>query len=189
MGSNQIGSEAYKRHYALLDVLLILFWTLLTGTLVSLFKGEDISMYGVILGILAASTVTLTAHEFVIQGEKREKESIITYLTDLKNVIALFLDIGARLIVANAVLMYQATTLEVEPRIVKVGVNLTSEAEVTLISLLITLVPGTLVIDADEREDGYHLYVHYSYLKSEDLGSNIKKTIKKWDGQIRGLFK
>ncbi len=189
MGSNQKGSEAYKRHYALLDVLLILFWFLLTGTLVSLFKGEDISLYVVFLGIIAASTVTLTAHEFVIQGEKREKESILRYMSDLKNMIALFLDIGVRLIVANAILMYQATTLEVEPRIVKVGVQLTSEAEVTLISLLITLVPGTLVVDADEKEDGYYLYVHYSYLKSEDLGNNITKTIKKWDRQIRGLFK
>lgn len=181
--------EASKRHYALLDVLLLIFWFLLTGDLAAVMQGEDISLNSVFIGILAASTVTLTVHEFVIRGEEREKESIKEYLISIKNILNLFIDISLKLIVANAVLIYQAITLDINPRIVRAKVDLTSEAEVTLISLLITLLPGTLVIDVEEENKEYYIYVHYSYLKAEKLSENMKKTVNKWDGQIRGVFK
>ncbi|MFO7792540.1 MAG: Na+/H+ antiporter subunit E [Candidatus Saliniplasma sp.] len=182
-------SEDTKRHYALLDVLLLLFWLLLTGQLIVILKGQEISIYVLLAGLGAASAVTLTAHEFVIRGKRREKESLFEYIQSLKNLIFLFLDVIIKLIVANGILMYQSLSLDIEPRVVKTKVNLKSDSEVTLISLLITLTPGTLVIDVEEEKDEYYLYVHFSYLKAEYLSEDIKDTITAWDERIRGVFK
>lgn len=189
MGYKHSNEEAYKRHYALLDILLLLFWFMLTGSFVTVLLGDTLSSFNLILGVLSASIVTYTAHRFVIRGEEREKESILEYLKSLKNVIFLSIDVVFKLIIANGILMYQSLTMDVEPRIVRVKVNLTSESEVTFISLLITLIPGTLVLDVEEIEDDYYLYVHYSYLKAENLSDNIKKNISRWDEMIRGIFK
>jgi len=189
MGCRNRDSEAYKRHYALMDVLLIFFWLLITGILFDILNGQEISLFALLSGVIAASAVTLTAHEFVIRGEKKEKESLADYLSSLKNVIALIIDVILKLVVANAVLVYQSLSLDIEPRVVRVKVSLTSESEVTLISLLITLIPGTIVLDVEEKDDGFYLLIHYSYLKSEDLVENMTENIEKWDGKIRGLFK
>ncbi len=180
--------EAFNRHYALLDILLILFWLLLTGELIIIMKGGDITPYTLGTGLIAASVVTLTVHKFVIHGEKRKKSRLSEYMNSLKNILALFVDVTFKLIIANAILVYQTLSLEVDPRIIRAKVSLTSESEVTLISLLITLTPGTLVIDVEEEDDDYYLLVHYSYLKAENLTENIMNTIKKWDGKIKGVF-
>ncbi|MGM0509636.1 MAG: Na+/H+ antiporter subunit E [Thermoplasmatota archaeon] len=189
MGCRNKDSEAYKRHYALMDLLLIFFWLLITGILFEIVNAQEISLFALFTGVIAASAVTLTAHEFVIKGEKKEKESLADYMSSLKNVIALIIDVILKLVVANAVLVYQSLSLDIQPRLVRVKVSLTSESEVTLISLLITLIPGTIVLDVEEKEDGFYLLVHYSYLKSEDLVENMTENIEKWDGKIRGLFK
>lgn len=181
--------ENIKRHYALLDVLLLLFWLLLTGQFILMVRGQDISLYVLLAGLGAASVVTLTAHEFVIRGEQREKESLYEYIQSMKNLIFLLSDVILKLIVANGVLMYQSLSLDIEPRVVKTKVNLTSDSEVTLISLLITLTPGTLVLDVEQDGDNYYLYVHFSYLKAEKLSEDIKETITTWDDRIRGVFK
>lgn len=180
--------DAPKRHYALLDVLLLVFWLLLTGELVTIFRGGQISIYRLASGIIGASIVTFTVHRFVIRGEERKKSSISEYLNALKNIFALFFDVALKLVIANGILIYQSLTMDVEPRIVRTKVSLTSESEVTLISLLITLTPGTLVIDVEEKEDSYFLYVHYSYLKSKNLTKSIKESVTRLDSMIKGVF-
>ncbi|MFW6083449.1 MAG: Na+/H+ antiporter subunit E [Thermoplasmatota archaeon] len=189
MGIEHSNQDAYKRHYALLDILLLVFWLILTGTFVSMIHDGTISFLHILLGVVSASIVTYIAHKFVIRGEEREKESIFEYLNSLKNVVLLFIDVIFRLIVANGILMYQSLTLDVEPKIVKVKVNLTSESEVTFISLIISLIPGTFVLDVEELKNDYYLYIHYSYLKADNLSENIKEDISKWDSMIRGIFK
>jgi multisubunit Na+/H+ antiporter MnhE subunit len=55
---------------------------------------------------------------------------------------------------------------------------------------LITLTPGTLVIDIEDAEDGgSFLYIHFSYLKAKYLGKYIENTIGQWDKMIGALFK
>lgn len=181
--------DALQRHYALLDIMLILFWFMLTGEIIAVLTMQDISLFSVAAGIIAASLVTYTAHEFVIRGENRKKGSLSEYLKALRNLVALLFDVSFKLIVANGVLLYQSLTMDIKPRIVRVKVDLTSESEVTLISLLISLVPGTLVMDVEEKGGSYYLFVHYSYLKAEDLSDSIKETITGWDRMIQGVFK
>lgn len=189
MAPTRKSEEVQTRHYVLLDALLILFWFLLTGFFFNARQGDFISYYTLFMGVIATSLVTYTAHNFVIQGEHREKTSLLEYLVSLKNVVILLFDIVISLIIANAIMIYQTLTMNVRPGIVKVKVDLTSDSEVTLISMMITMIPGTLVLDAEEVEDGYELYVHYSYLVEEDLEKSMEKTIKRWDKKIRGLFK
>ncbi len=188
MASGKVVNQTPKRHYVLLDVLLLIFWFLMTGFFFSTHNAHMISYYTLFMGVIATSVVTYTAHEFVIQGEDREKTSLWEYIVALKNAVILILDVIISLIVANAVLIYQTVTMAIEPKVVKVKVELESESEVTLISMMITMIPGTVVLDVEE-ENGYVLYVHYSYLLSEDLEDSMEKTIKRWDKKIRGLFK
>ncbi len=180
--------DALNRHYALLDVLLLIFWFLLTGELIKIFQGGGISLYKLSSGLLGASIVTFTVHRFVIRGEERKKTRLSEYLNSLKNVLALFVDVTFKLIIANGILIYQSLTMDIKPRVVRTRVSLTSESEITLISLLITLTPGTLVIDVEEEKDSYFLYVHYSYLKAENLSESIKESITSWDKMIKGVF-
>ncbi|MEF8832439.1 MAG: Na+/H+ antiporter subunit E [Candidatus Thermoplasmatota archaeon] len=180
--------DALNRHYALLDVLLLVFWLLLTGELINIFQGGEISLYKLISGLIGASIVTFTVHKFVIRGEERKKTRLAEYLNSLKNVLALFVDVTLKLIIANGILIYQSLTMDIEPRVVRTRVSLTSESEITLISLLITLTPGTLVIDVEKEKDSYFLYVHYSYLKAENLSESIKESITSWDKMIEGVF-
>lgn len=188
MVDENIQEDALNRHYALLDVLLLLFWFILTGEIFVLLKGGDISLYTFFGGLASASIVTITVHEFVIRGKETEKSSFKEYIVALKNLFILFIDVILKLIVANGILVYQSLTLDIEPRIVRIKVSLTSEIEITLISLLITLTPGTLVIDVEEIKNEYYLYVHYSYLKAEDLIESMKDTVTKWDRMIKGAF-
>lgn len=181
--------EQVKRHYALLDILLLIFWFLLTGIFLTVWRLEKFPLFPFLAGLICASIVTLTAHEFVIRGRIREKSSLMEYFRALRNVITLFVDVILRLIVANGVLVYQALTMDIEPRIVRIKVDLTSESEVTLISMLITLIPGTVVIDVEEECGKYYLFIHYSYLRSENLVESMEDTIKRWDGKIRGIFR
>ncbi|MBS3817452.1 MAG: Na+/H+ antiporter subunit E [Candidatus Thermoplasmatota archaeon] len=180
--------DSFDRHYALLDVFLLLFWFLLTGQIIVVMKGGDLSFYTLFTGIIAASVVTFTVHEFVIRGEERKKSRLTEYLGSLKDIAGLFVDVTLKLILANGILVYQAITLNIEPRIVKIKVDLTSESEVTLISLLITLTPGTLVMDVEEAKENYYLYIHYSYLKAENLVESMKDTVMRWDKMIKGVF-
>ncbi len=180
--------DALNRHYALLDVLLLIFWLLLTGELIKIFQGGEISLYTLSSGLIGASIVTFTVHRFVIRGEERKKTRLAEYLNSLKNVLALFVDVTFKLIIANGILIYQSITMKIEPKVVRTKVSLTSESEVTLISLLITLTPGTLVIDVEEEGDSYYLYVHFSYLKAENLSESIKESIINWDQMIKGVF-
>lgn len=181
--------EADSRHYVLLDILLILFWLMMTGTLFAITSFKDISPLPILGGIISASAVTFTVHRFVIRGDLRSKSTVKEYVSSLGYLIVLILDVTLQLIVANAIILYQSLSMDIEPSIVEVKVNLESDAEVTLISSLITLVPGTLVIDADKRGQWYYLYIHYSYVKAEDLEKNMDSTIRRWDRLIRGVFK
>ena len=190
MVSGRPNTDADKRHYVLLDVLLMLFWFLLTGTLLSVLTLRNVSLISVFAGIISASAVTFTVHRFVIQGNIKSKSSYTEYLASLRNLIILIMDVILQLIIANAILLYQSLSMNIEPRIVKVRVNLESDAEVTLISSLITLIPGTLVIDVESVSEGwYYVYIHFSYLKSDDLEESIENTIDRWDDLIRGIFR
>lgn len=173
-----------KRQFFIADmiiliVLLWLFWIFITG---------DITLYSVLTGFVIVLIIGCIAQFFFFK-KRIYKKSLKKYFFSLEHLFALLFTTLFRLIIANLLVIYQAITLDIHPRIVKIKVNVKSDLEITLISTLITLTPGTLVIDVEDAEDGGScLYVHFSYLKTDDPQKYIESTIGKWDAMIGALF-
>lgn len=190
MSKNDKRDRYYKtdRHYASLDILLIFFWLFITGTLFTLYTLDNLTIYSLILGIFTVFIVSQISHRFVLNGEKRQIVSLNGYLSKLKDWTFLLSHLFVQLIISNASLVRQTFTKDIEPKIVHVPVDLKSESELTLLSCMITITPGTLVLKTEEVEDGYILKTHFSYLPSEKVQPMIESTIKRWEVVIRGLF-
>lgn len=174
-----------KKRIILLDlfvliILLWLFWIVVSG---------DVSYLSLLFGFIVAIPVALITHIFLFAKRHRSQKSIKEYVFAVEYLLALLFTTTFRLIIANAIVIYQAITLRIHPQIVKIKVNVQSDFEINLISTLITLTPGTLVIDVEDAEDqGSYLYVHFSYLKTDDPQKYIENTIGKWDTMIGALF-
>jgi multicomponent Na+:H+ antiporter subunit E len=126
----------------------------------------------------------------VITDVKGRRKTFKEYFFAIEHLVGIVSTTIFRVFIANVKLIYQAVTLKIEPKIVRVKVNLRSDVELALISHLITLTPGTLVIDVEEAEHGgSYLYVHFSYLKAKHLGKYIDSTIGRLDKMIGALFK
>ena len=173
--------EIHKRDIIALVSALFIFWVLLTF---------DFSYFSLILGFCISISVGLMATKSMVTDVKINRKKIKEYFFAIEHLVTIVSTTIFRVIIANIQLIYQAITLNIDPKIVRVKVNLESDIELTLISHLITLTPGTLVIDIEDAEDGgSFLYVHFSYLKDKFLGKYIENTIGQWDKMIGALFK
>jgi len=175
------GKKIHKRDVIVLVLALYIFWILLTF---------DFSYFSLILGLGASITVGIIAMRFVITDKKGRRKTFKEYFFAIEHLVGIVTTTIFRVIIANGLLIYQAITLKIFPKIVRVKVNLRSEIELAIISHLITLTPGTLVIDIEDAEDGgSFIYVHFSYLKAKHLEKYIENTIGQWDKMIGALFK
>jgi len=173
--------EIHKRDIILIITSLFIFWILLTF---------DFSYFSLFLGLSISILIGLASIKIVIFDVKGKRKTFREYFFAIEHLIGIIYTTIFRIIIANGQLVYQAIMLKIDPKIVRVKVNLESDIELTLISHLITLTPGTLVIDIEDAKDGgSNLYVHFSYLKSKDLGKYIESTIGQWDEMIGALFK
>jgi multicomponent Na+:H+ antiporter subunit E len=77
---------------------------------------------------------------------------------------------------ANIDVAYRVITGKINPGIVKISTGLKSDASVTLLANSITLTPGTLTVDIDEKNND--LYIHWINV------TNLKPSIK----EICGSF-
>jgi multicomponent Na+:H+ antiporter subunit E len=173
--------KIYKRDVLVLVMSLFIFWILLTF---------DFSSYSILLGLLISILIGLTTTALVIPKTREKRKTLKEYFYAIEHLIGLISSTIFRVIIANFQLIYQVITLKINPKIIRIKVDLSSDAELTLISHLITLTPGTFVIDIqDAEEGGSYLYVHFSYLLDKHSGEYIEKTIGKWDKMIGALFK
>ena len=126
----------------------------------------------------------------IIPKTRGKRKTFREYIFATEHLVGLITSTIFRVIIANIQLIYQVLTLKINPRIIRIKVDLSSDAELALISHLITLTPGTLVIDIQDTEKGgAYLYVHFSYLLDKDSGEYIKSTIGRWDEMIGALFR
>lgn len=133
----------------LLNVVLMVIWLALTGvfTYINMFIGFAISYF--ILWILSRSS-----------EDKR-------YFTIVFKVIGFFFFFLYELLKANWEVAYEVMTsnLHMKPGIVKIELEAKTDLEITLLSALISLTPGTLVVDiSDDRKV---MYVHGMYLEDK----------------------
>ncbi|MBN2067016.1 MAG: Na+/H+ antiporter subunit E [Candidatus Diapherotrites archaeon] len=83
---------------------------------------------------------------------------------------------------ANLDVAYRVVTGKIRPGIVKVETGLKSHLATTVLANSITLTPGTLTIDLDEKGN---LYVHWIYVKSKKpRPEEVCGNFVKWAGRI-----
>ena len=133
----------------LLNVMLTLIWVALTGTFTytNLLIGFVISY--LILWILSRNS------------EDRR------YFTIVFKIIGFFFFFLWEMLKANWQVAYEVMTsnLHMKPGIVKIELEAKTDLEITLLSNLISLTPGTLVIDVSD--DRKVMYVHGMYLEDK----------------------
>ncbi len=171
----------HKRDVIAVVTGLFLFWIILTG---------DRSPRSLLFGFLLSLFVGLVTTKLTIATVEGKRKTVKEYFFTIEHLVGLIFSAIFRIIVANIQLIYQVITLRIDPKVVRIKVDLSSDAELTLISHLITVTPGTLVIDVhDAPSGGAYLYVHYSSLKHEVSAAQIENNIGKWHDMIGALFK
>ena len=66
-----------------------------------------------------------------------------------------------KLLKSNYTVIKHAILMDVNPGIIKVKTNLSSDTGITLLANSVTLNPGTLTLDLGENEEGNFLYIHW----------------------------
>ncbi len=176
--------KIHKRDVFVLVTTLFLFWIFLT---------VNFSIFFLILGFLICLSIGLIATRLTLSSVESKRKTLKQYFFATEHLFALVFSAIFRIIIANIELIYQVLTLDIDPKIVRIKVDLDSDAELTIISHLITVTPGTLVIDVDDAniKGESYLFVHFSYYCSadEDSAEKIEKSIGRWDKMIGALFK
>jgi multicomponent Na+:H+ antiporter subunit E len=104
----------------------------------------------------------------------------------LADAVRLILFFGWALIVANVRVAMDVLRprTSIEPAIVAIPLDVTSDAEILLLSMLINITPGSVTIDlADDRRT---LYVHVMHMSSPEASRHEIKT--GFERRVKRLF-
>jgi len=176
--------SVHKRDVIVLVTTLFLFWIVLT---------INFTLPFLLLGFFISLGIGLIATKLTLSSPEGKRKTLKQYIFATEHLIGLIFSAIFRIIIANIELIHQVITLNIDPKIVRIKVDLSSDAELTLISHLITVTPGTLVIDVDDtnKKGESYLFVHFSYycMADEDSAERIEKSIGKWDKMIGALFR
>lgn len=128
-----------------------LFLTASEGEILTLW-----SKYEVIAGIIIALITSSLASRVLFQKKNYRLLNPVKWVLFLYYLVGTFLP---ALVIANIDVAYRVLTNKINPGIVKISPNLKSDAAITLLANSITLTPGTLSVDIDERNND--LYIHW----------------------------
>jgi multicomponent Na+:H+ antiporter subunit E len=146
----------------LMNVLLTVIWVALTGSF---------SYLNFIFGFLISFFVL-----YIISSENEDKK----YFTIAFKVIGFFFYFLYEIFKANVQVAHEVMTsnLNMKPGIIKMPLDAKTDLEITLLSTLISLTPGTLVLDVSE--DKTVIYIHGMYLEDrEKFIQSIKNGLEK----------
>lgn len=146
----------------LLSFVAYLFLTASQGEILGLW-----SKYEIIAAVIVSLVVAVISTKVLFQKKQ------FRLLNPLRWFIFLFYLIGPffiALVKANLDVAYRVITGKINPGIVKISPNLKTDAAITLLANSITLTPGTLSVDIDEKNND--LYIHWINV------TNIKPTIE-----------
>ena len=166
-------------------VLCYLFWLLITGQIVSIFRGSP-SAQVLIAGAIVSILVGLFSARFFVHESPFYLCHPGRLLTLLFYSICIF---PIELLKANWDVARRALSpkLPVNPGIVKIPSELKSEYGQAMLADSITLTPGTITMDITEEEGKTWYYIHWIDVKTEDpeeAGEAIKGTLEKWIRRI-----
>lgn len=137
----------------------------------------------IIAGVVVALIVTLLAGQFFIKngGRKNIPKRIIKAI-----------EYGFRFIYemakANIHVAYLVLhpNLPIKPGIVKIKTKLTKDAAITVLANSITLTPGTLTVDYNEKTS--ELYIHWIDVESIDEDKDTKIIGERFENLLKEVF-
>lgn len=151
--------------FVITTIVCFITYLLLTtgsGDLAGLWSIEEIIL-GFILSLIAG---------FITQATFVKKESRM--LNPVRWILFLVYVIGPFFIAlakANIDVAYRVLTGKINPGIVRISPNLKTDLGVTMLANSITLTPGTLSVDIDEKTKD--LYIHWINVKEEALKKKV----------------
>lgn len=138
------------KHF-LMNLLLSFIWVALTG---SMYYTNF--LFGFLIGF------------FILWIMNRE-ETDRRYFNRVPKTIGFFFFFLYEMIMANIQVAYDVITPKYffKPGIVRYPLEANSDIEINLLSTMISMTPGTLILDISE--DKKSLYIHVMYLKDRDV--------------------
>lgn len=135
----------------LLSLIVYLFLTASTGEIAGLW-----SIFEVILGIILSIIVSIIATKVLFQKRGYRMLNPLRWVIFLIYLIGPFFLAMAK---ANIDVAYRVITGRINPGIVKISPGLKTDLGITMLANSITLTPGTLSVDIDEKNND--LYIHW----------------------------
>lgn len=137
------------KHF-LMNLLLSFIWVALTG---SMYYSNF--LFGFLLGFFILWVMNLN------EGDQR-------YFNRVPKTLGLMLYFIYEMLVANLQVAYDVITPKYffKPGIVRYPLEATSDLEINLLSTMISLTPGTLILDISE--DKKSIFIHVMYLKNKE---------------------
>lgn len=128
------------------NILLALFWSAISG---------EFNLTNLLVGLILGNLVLYIANGAL---------DILWYFQKLRKFVVLIFIVFVELIKASVHISYDILTSkgEMRPGIIRIPLDVTSPAEITLFSHLISFTPGTLSLDLSREKR--MLYVHVMYL-------------------------
>lgn len=159
-------------------VIAFIVWLLLTWPVVD----GRIDIQVVVAGFIASMLVSVMFHE-ILPKEHHVFISPVRIFWFLVY-IPVFIYYVMK---ANVDVVYRALhpQMPIKPGIVKIKTNLKTDSGITALANSITLTPGTLTVDL--TDDGY-LYIHWIYVKSEDVEQATQCIAKRFEWFLTKIF-
>ena len=166
-------------------IMLFIFWLLLTGQIVAIFRGEA-SAEVLIAGVAVSLLVALFTSRFFIHNSAFWLFNPVRLLTFIFYSLVIFM---WELLKANWDVARRALSpsLKVNPGIVKVPTELKEDYALSMLANSITLTPGTITMDIADQGGKTWYYIHWIDVKTQDpaaAGDEIKGTMEKWIRRI-----
>jgi multicomponent Na+:H+ antiporter subunit E len=146
------------------------------------FVDGKIDLQVVVAGLIVAFIVAILFHE-ILPKEHRVFISPVRVFWALVYVPVFFYYV----IKANLDVVYRALhpKMPIKPGIVKIKTILKTDSGITALANSITLTPGTLTVDL--TDDGY-LYVHWIYVRSDDVEQATEYIAKRFEWFLKRIF-
>ena len=159
-------------------VLAFIIWILLTWP----FVEGKIDRQVVIAGFIASIFVAIMFHE-ILPKEHHIFISPVRIFWLLVYIPIFFYYV----LMANLDVVYRALhpKMPIKPGIVKIKTNLKTASGITALANSITLTPGTLTVDL--TDDGF-MYIHWIYVKSEDVEQATKHIAQRFEWFLKKIF-
>jgi multicomponent Na+:H+ antiporter subunit E len=159
-------------------VLAFIIWILAAWP----FVDGKIDLQVVVAGFVVAFIVSILFHE-ILPKEHRVFISPVRVFWALVYMPVFFYYV----IKANLDVVYRALhpKMPIKPGIVKIKTVLKTDSGITALANSITLTPGTLTVDL--TDDGY-LYVHWIYVRSDDVEQATKYIAQRFEWFIKKIF-